>query len=248
MAPIAVILKFLISIGAVIDEDIGAVDEPENIAVGLARHVFSIGYVADRAALVLDTVAGGTVGMVEGHSQQPDARCRLQNFASAKITEIEMRTHGVHRHREKRVHHKIGQHFADAALWHQVPSPDAQFVSRIEGRREEGNATDVVEMGVAEEEIGGKTAPNAALARKIGAERMDSRAGIEDQHALTTADLQARRITAVAGRTRTRAGDATPHTPEANKKVVRVGQVSFQPGPATPNILARHPLQRIDDT
>ncbi len=65
VAPIAVFGELLVGIGAVVDYQIGALDELQDVAIRLAFQVLGVGDVADRVAAIVDPIAGGPIGMIE---------------------------------------------------------------------------------------------------------------------------------------------------------------------------------------
>ena len=65
MPPILVRRIFGIGIGGVIDHDIGAIDQAEDIGVAHTRPVLGVRDVGDRLAVIFDPIPGGAVGVVE---------------------------------------------------------------------------------------------------------------------------------------------------------------------------------------
>src|SRR5262249_9416217 len=87
------------------------------------------------------------------------------------------------------------------------PRPEAQAARRQESRPEERQAADVIDMGVAEEEIG---VDRAVVREQRLAEEAQPGASIEDEDALADPDLYAGSIAAIADGGRARAGGARP--------------------------------------
>ena len=81
--------------------------------------------------------------------------------------------------------------------------------------REEAEPFQVIEVQVRQEEM---DAPRSAL-HQIGAQRADTRSGIEDQRRLIVKrDLDAGRVTPAADSPLARSGDRAPGSPELNGK------------------------------
>jgi hypothetical protein len=95
--------EFLVRVGGVVDHEVGAFDEPEDVGVGLARVMLGVGHVAHRAALGLDPVPGRTVRVVEGGRADGDAavegklrRPRSSKPAGLRITSRDREHRLVH--------------------------------------------------------------------------------------------------------------------------------------------------------
>jgi hypothetical protein len=65
MSPADLALEFLVRISAVVNHQIGALDQTEDIFVGLADDMLRVGDVTQRLAGIFNTIAGRPVGMVE---------------------------------------------------------------------------------------------------------------------------------------------------------------------------------------
>jgi hypothetical protein len=211
VAPGLVAGVFLVGVHRVVDHEVGAGDEPEHVAVGLARHVLGVGEVAQRLAGELDAVAGGAVGMVERRGLHLDARRRTQRLAAREVAVLELGVEDLRWHREERRHHELGQHALQRQPVAKVSGPEAKAVALREEGPEEGQAADMVEMRVREEEVGVER-----LAFEGLAEVADAGASVEEQQPLAAAHFERRGIAAVARRARPGAGNGAAHAPEAH--------------------------------
>ena len=70
--------EFAFGIGAVVDDQVGAVDQAQDVFVRPARHVLGVGDVADGLAGMFDPISGGAVGMVERLRSDPDVGKQLE--------------------------------------------------------------------------------------------------------------------------------------------------------------------------
>src|SRR3546814_3914059 len=59
MPPADMLFILGVGIGAVINDQVGALDQAEDILVGLARHMLGIGHVAQRLAAEIEAVSRG---------------------------------------------------------------------------------------------------------------------------------------------------------------------------------------------
>jgi len=202
---------FLVGVHAVVDHQVGALDEPEHVAVGLAGHVLGVGEVAKRLAAELDAIAGRAVGMVERRGLQLDARPRAQRLAAREVAVLHAGVEDLRGHRKERRHHEFREHALQRQALAQVPGPQAKAVFRLEERPEEGQAADMVEMRVREEQIGVERLSLEGLAQIP-----DAGAGVEEQQPLAAAHLERGGVAAVARGARAGAGDRAAHAPEAH--------------------------------
>ena len=65
-----------------------------------------------------------------------------------------MRAEYLRRHRKKRRHHELAEHATQRHALAEMPGPQPEAILRLEERLEEGQARDVIEMGVRKEKIG----------------------------------------------------------------------------------------------
>src|SRR5262252_142324 len=103
-----------------------------------------------------------------------------------------------------------------------MPRPEMDLVALQIAGREERQAADMVEMGVAVEEIG---VDRAALLHQLVAELPEARSAVEDQEALAAAHLDAGRVAAIADGFGPGAGDAAADAPEAHQDIARRGHL-----------------------
>src|SRR5690606_38998955 len=116
-----------------------------------------------------------------------------------------------------------------------VTGPHHDPVRRMESRREERDAADMVEMAVCEEEVRIET---PTLVTQRLSERPEAGAAVEDQHMRPATNFYACRIAAVAQGLGSRAGDATAHAPEPYRKSIVARHAISQPHPAA--VYLRH--------
>src|SRR5262245_6283838 len=128
MPPADVGLVLGVGVHAVVDHQIGAGDQLEDVAVGRAGHVLGVGEVAERAPAMLDAVAGRAVGMVEHRGAHRDVRRRAQRLARLELAVLHARAEHLRRHREERRHHELAQHAAQGHAFGQVPGPEPEAV------------------------------------------------------------------------------------------------------------------------
>src|SRR5208282_6276326 len=124
-------------IGRIIDEEVRTLDQPENVRVQLAGDMFGVGDVAECPAAVLDAVAGGAVGMIEGCRANADSGVRLERLAGLEIHIADVRLEDIERYREERRLHAVAQHVVEAMLGQEMPRPEAEAVLALERRAEE---------------------------------------------------------------------------------------------------------------
>ena len=180
--------------------------------------MLGVGDVAGRPAGVVDPIGHGTAGVVErgGAHGHPIADGDL--LAGDEIMEGDAGMHDVERHREEGRLHQLLEHIGEVPpLGGQMAAPELERIALVVGRPEEGQADDVVHVGVSEEKM---RADRPAIGDHLAAELAQPSAGIEDQALLATAHLDAGRVAAVThGRSRS-AWDRAAHAPEMNGEAV----------------------------
>ena len=145
--------KFRFGVGAVVDHQIGTLDQAEDVRVRFPRHMFRVGDVANRRAAMLDAIAGGAVGMVEKSGAHLYVLVHRKRLAGLEIDEGHLRLHGVDGHRKNRVVHLARHHRLNAPRMLQMAGHDLQFPPAVVGGHEEGEAVDVIPMGVGQQHI-----------------------------------------------------------------------------------------------
>src|SRR5690242_19827439 len=80
MAPSDVFREFLVGVGRIVDEEIGAAHQLEDQRIERAWLVLAVGDVAQGAAVIFDPIAGRAVWMVERRGADRDLRPRMQDF------------------------------------------------------------------------------------------------------------------------------------------------------------------------
>jgi len=115
-----------------------------------------------------------------------------------------------------------GDHLSGEELLDAVPvacrTVEGEAAARIEGRAEERQALDVIPMVVRQED----GAPRLAL--EGVAQRPQPAAHVEDEQLPARSDFDARGVAAVAGGVGTWGGDASPHSPERDRKLAHAGR------------------------
>ena len=91
--------------------------------------------------------------------------------------------------------------------------PDSDVVTVSKKWREEGQANDMIEMTVGQENV---DIANRCILDKRVTERAQSGAGIEDKYAVTAAHFDAGGIAAITDSLRSGTSDAATNSPEAN--------------------------------
>src|SRR3546814_6154320 len=86
MPPADMLFILGVGIGAVINDQVGALDQAEDILVGLARHMLGIGHVAQRLAAEIEAVSRGEVGMIQRRGEQPDGAVAYGDMISGQET------------------------------------------------------------------------------------------------------------------------------------------------------------------
>ena len=213
MAPADVAPVLVVGVHAVVHHEVGARDEAEHVAIHAARHVLSIGDVAERASVVLDAIAGRAVGMIERRGAHGDALARVERFAGVEVAVLEGRAEHFGRHREQRRNHELGEHALERHRAAQVTGPEPEAVLRLEHRTEKRQAAHMVKMGVGEIDI----AVDAPALERL-AQIADAGAGVEQQELLAAAHFERRGIAAVARGARPGAGDRAAHAPEPDRE------------------------------
>src|SRR5207253_3244658 len=75
-----------------------------------AGHVLGIGDVAQRAAVVLDAIAGGAVGMIERRGTHAYAFHRGERIAGVEVAVFDGGAEHFRRYRKERRHHELPEH------------------------------------------------------------------------------------------------------------------------------------------
>src|SRR3546814_784186 len=125
----------------------------QHVAIQAPLFMLRVGDVAERAAVEVDAVAGGTVGMVERRGDQPHAELGLQHVAGREVVEGDVGREDLRRHRKEGGVHELHQDVVQRQLGNQMARPQADAVALVEKRGEERQADDVVVMGVGEEDV-----------------------------------------------------------------------------------------------
>jgi len=206
-----VIGEFVLGVGAVVDDRVGALDQSKDVLARLARHMFGIGDVADRLAAVLDPIAGCVVRVVERGRSDMDVGVECEGIAGDEVLEVHVRLHGFQRHGEHRVAHLRRQHAVDAGpVVLQMTRHDPHAALGIVGRREEWKSVDVVPMGMGQQQV---DVPNVEFSEHL-ADTTDSGPRIKHEPVVADRNFNAACIAAVLDVIRRRAGDASPNPPE----------------------------------
>ena len=214
MAPTDLGRKPCFGVGRIVDHQIGAIDQFEDVFVGLARYMLRVGDVADRLALELDTVSGGAIGMVKHRRADADLIADLKGFAGVEIDEAQFRFKCLNGHREHWIGHLPRDDFIEPALLLEVSGHQRELMLGMKRRSEERKAGDVIPMGVGKQQRRFVD----ALAEISVAQVADSGIGIEDDLLAARIHLQATCVAAKGDMVRGRAGDAAANTPKFELK------------------------------
>ena len=139
--------------------------------------------------------------------------CGIRLLAGAEVVEFQMRPECFDFDRKQRKTHHLAHCFLDTRLTFEMTGPDIDAIVFVEKRREERQPDHMVEVGVAEENIG--ISCQVCIDKRVP-ERPNAGASIEDQHSIAAAHFHARRIAAVADRVWPRARNAASHAPKAD--------------------------------
>ncbi len=216
MAPADAVLILVVRIHPVIDHQIGAFDQVQNILVGLPRGVFRVGQIANRLALVIYPVTGRAIGMIENAGLHFDIRIGMERRSGFEIVKRQLALKNFERHREQRRHHQFGQRITDGVFGEKMTGPDLEFVGRQERRAKKRQAADMIEMGVGQIEAG----LEVFLAHEAVTEVTQAGTRIEHQEVIAAPNFEGGRVAAVFHDVRRGARDATAHAPEPNVKIV----------------------------
>ena len=204
----------------VVDHEIGAAQEGDVALVArMLRHPargvperLVVGRVDHGGAVAGHAVRDGGRGVV--HELRLDQHVAHAEEALVQLREVDPRAQVAHLHREVRVLHLPGHRFLEAAL-EAERRVDVQLRARQEGGDEEGEALDVVPVGVADEEVQAH-GPRHRLG-EMQPELARAGAAVEDDdRAVGGTHLDAGGVAAVAGGPRPGRGDRAASAPETH--------------------------------
>ena len=203
-------------VGRVVDEEVGAFDQAENVGVDFAFDMFGIGDIANRPVAPLDPVAGRAVGVVERRGKNGNALAQVEPVAGAKFLEADVRADSLQRHREDRRLNQAEKHVAQADIVvPQVTGMDAQPVAGLEQRDEKGHPRDVVDMGMGQQNVG----IDEPRSVQLGPQSAQAGACIQNEQVARAADFEAGRVSSVAGVLRAGTGDRSADAAEADEEI-----------------------------
>ena len=203
---------FRIGIHAVVDNQVGARDQSEDVAIGCAGDVLGIGEIAHRAPGELEAVTGRAIGVIQRCGAQRDFWRRVERIAGGEIVVRDVRAKYFGPHRKERRNHELPEDCLERCAPAEMPRPQAKSVFRLEQGPEERQPAHVIEVRVRQVQV----RIERRIARQMIAQIADSRARVEEQQAFSAADLQRGGVSAIAQRVRPRARDASAHAPETN--------------------------------
>src|SRR3954454_6171640 len=229
MPPAAAARILLFREHAVVDDEIGADDEADEVLRRPLLAMLDVADVADDPAAMGKAVAGGAVRMLQGLGVDavPVTEMKRLPALEADILEADRQLVEPHRKDRRRIdplERRLGALAAEiAAMGADQPIAD-------ERRLEERQAADVIEVEVAEEDV--------ALLRRVRPElrpeRRQAGPGIDDEEALAAAHLDARRVPAELPEPRARGAHGAPHAPELNPE--HAGRLRYSPQRHAPTI------------
>src|SRR5262245_44882658 len=85
MAKPTITLHLLLAEGRVIDDQIGMIDEPQDVLVELSRHMLGVGDIAGALASEFYAIAHRTIGMVETAGVDDNAVMGSQHVAGLEV-------------------------------------------------------------------------------------------------------------------------------------------------------------------
>ena len=211
VAPGAVAFHFFGGVLGVVDEGVGAVGQPPHRLVALPVAGLVVGGVDEHLAVALDAIPQAALGVVQAGGAQH--QLVVGDAFLLDLEEVPVRPHGAHVDREVRVGHLLFQGLLHAAVVELVGVKE-ELVLRVVERREEGDALDVVPVVVGQEDAGLDGLLAELFFQRV-AERADAGAAVEDEEvAALSAELETRRVAAVAEVARRRRGGRAAHAPE----------------------------------
>ena len=184
--------------------------------------VLDVADVADAAAAMVEAVSGGAAGMSEqaGADRAVAAECQGLPRHEARMLDGAGQAREAQRE-ERLVEHPVQRSLRRGAA--EIAAMNANRGSIAEQRLEEGEPGDVVVVKMAEEQV---DAGMRLLGENLP-EADDAGAGVDDEHAVAEADLDAGRIAAVALHPRVGHRERAPHTPEADRNSAQAARLSM---------------------
>ena len=222
MPPTLAAMKLLVGVHRIIDHDVGALDQIENILIGVPRLVLGIGQIADRFAVVFNPIARRIVGVIKCCCTDGDTWFRHQRFARVEIVKANFSLEDFERYGEQRRHHHRAENLSNRMIGEQMPGPNSKLILRIKPRNEERQTDDVIEMGVGKKEI----RLNWCFFKQGIAEITKARASIKHQQLSAATNLEAGRVAAIAHGFRARTRDTSAHSPETNVEIFVIRQTA----------------------
>ena len=214
VAPTHIVRVLGVGVGGIVDHDVGALDQIEDRAVGLARRVLGIRDIAQRAPVELDAIAGRVVRVVQRRGADDHVVARGQPVAGAEFVIGERRAHVADVHGLQRIGEETGEHVVEPMLRAQMPGPHVNRLARVLQAAEIRPAVDVIEVGVGEQHVH----VERRLAQRA-VERAQARSGVQNEQTVAAAHLQTARVAAIADRVRPRTRDAAAHAPETDEEI-----------------------------
>src|SRR5690606_8503267 len=123
-------------VGRVVDNEIGTLDKIEDVLVRLAGYVLGISDVAVGVFVVLNSICGSDVRMIERRRPHSYVRADHELIAGFEIFEVQIRLHRLKRDRKCRLRHLPSEDTTNAIIA-QVARHDAKLVAWGEARTKE---------------------------------------------------------------------------------------------------------------
>src|SRR6266851_4225004 len=124
-----------------------------------------------------------------------------------------------------------------------MAGPNPHAAARVVARGKKRQAADVIEMGVAIEQV---QLGRLARCHQLVAQQPEAGAAIEDHQVTPAPDLDTRGVAAIADRIWPGAGDAAAHTPKSHR-VIRMDQGPIPVLPLSPaRIYRREGVETLD--
>ncbi len=210
VAPAGVADVFVAVVLGIEDENVGVADEINHVAVVAAFARFGVGKENDDAVRRGQPVADSETGMV--CAVGADERGADGEIEIAQFLDVNVAGQFGERHGEIGAFHLTGEG-GDEAFVRAFAAEDAEAAAGFINGRKEGQALDVIPVGVGNEE-GEIERLGLEFFEERDAEFAEAGAGIEDDDVFAGADFDAGSIAAVVNGAASRSGDGAANTPK----------------------------------
>src|SRR5262249_25093741 len=101
MAPTDEVGIFLVSVGGIVDQQLGVGGKVEHVAVKFAGLVLGVGDVGHRSSAEFNAKPGGATGMIQGGGANDNSFARLQDGAGAEVAQLDVGAEGLDPNRKQ---------------------------------------------------------------------------------------------------------------------------------------------------